>query len=177
MGWVKYSYAELEGRISVGMKVRRAPGANSRHDHDGEEGITSIDASGFSIEGCHHSYAKGGYLELLETQDLQRATYRLKRSTPTMYAGAILQERCDDGTQPYDLLDHSFLKGNEAAAHTKFGISDRSLVEHAPTWFERVYPANPAWMNQAEVDAYKAFQASQKQKTKKTTKKVAPKKK
>lgn len=70
--------------------------------------------------------------------------------------GALLQERCDDGTQPYDLLDssQSSIKGSVGGRHS---VVDRKLVEDQPEWFVEVFKVTPEYMTREELDKYKEF--------------------
>lgn len=96
---------------------------------------------------------------------MARRTFKLIKSTPTMKAGAILQEQCDDGTQPYIMLnvDTHCLESNAAPR-----IENRALVEDAPKWFVEVFQVEPQFMTQVELDQWEAFKASSKRKVAKT---------
>ena len=97
---------------------------------------------------------------------MARKTYKLIKDTPTMVKGAILQEQCDDGTQPYIMLNND--------THCKdpsyrISIAKRELVEDQPKWFVEVFQVEPQYMTRDELDQWEAF------KTTKTRKSVAVK--
>jgi len=105
-----------------------------------------------------------------ETQlNTTRRTFRLIKETASTNKGALFQERCDDGTQPYDLITPEFSKSEDTSTQ-KVAILDRSLVEDQPKWFEEVFATQPPFMNKAEIEAFDAFKKSRTTKAK-TTKK------
>jgi len=69
-----------------------------------------------------------------EEKSMTRRTFRQLKDSVTIKKGAIFQEQCEDGTQPYELITPEFYKGNL----TPGTIKDRSLVEGQPEWFEEV---------------------------------------
>lgn len=87
-----------------------------------------------------------------EKQPVKR-TFRLLKDTPTIRKGAILQEQCTDGTQPYELITPEFIKGTDDRTTT----IDRSLVENQPQWFVEVFEAVPKFMTKEELAKYNAF--------------------
>jgi len=97
-------------------------------------------------------------------EQYQRKTYRLKVDTPSMKKGALLQERCDDGTQPYDMLN-----AETHSKDTSYNISfaKRELVEGQPKFFEEVFVVTPAYVNAKELELWENFKKAQSKKAKK----------
>ena len=85
---------------------------------------------------------------------MARKTYKLIKDTPTMVKGAILQEKCDDGTQPYIMLNKNTHDKYADGADRKI---KRSLVEDAPNWFVEVFQVEPQYMTREELDQWEAF--------------------
>lgn len=88
----------------------------------------------------------------------QRRTFKLLKDTIAIRKGALYQEQCDDGTQPYEMITPEF---NKSDTVTKAIYHDRSLVEDQPQWFTEVFKVQPEYMTQAELDQWEAFKASQ----------------
>ena len=84
----------------------------------------------------------------------ERRTFKLLKDTPTVRKGALLQEDCDDGTQPYSFLSSNF---NKTDSITLGKITDRSLVEEQPQWFVEVFKVTPEYMTQLELDQWNKF--------------------
>jgi hypothetical protein len=97
---------------------------------------------------------------------MARKTYKLIKDTPTMVKGAILQEQCDDGTQPYIMLNND-THCKDPGYQIKF--SKRELVEEQPNWFVEVFQVEPQYMTAAELEQWEAFKAT---KTKKSVAKT-----
>jgi hypothetical protein len=97
-------------------------------------------------------------LELVTTNNgdksVTRRTFKLIKDSPTMKKGAILQEQCDDGTQPYTLLN---AETHSLDPSFSISIAKRSIVEEQPKWFIEVFKAAPEWLTSEELEAYKAF--------------------
>lgn len=94
-------------------------------------------------------------LELItakENKVMARRTFKLLKDTPDCKKGAIFQEECEDGTQPYVLItsDNSLDTGI-------YKYNTRSLVEDAPNWFVEVFKVEPEYMTREELDRYHAF--------------------
>lgn len=104
----------------------------------------------------------------------QRKTYKLLKDSPMVSKGALFQEDCDDGTQPYSLITKEHIKGSVGGKHS---VMDRSLIEDQPTWFTEVFKVTPEYMTQAELDEWEAFKNSKKPAARRRTpaKKVAKK--
>lgn len=93
-----------------------------------------------------------------------RRTFMLIKDTPTMLKGAILQEECDDGTQPYKMLNQE--------THCKDGnylvsIAKRELVEKQPKWFVEVFKVTPEYMTKEQLAQFETFKTAQAKKGKK----------
>lgn len=101
-----------------------------------------------------------------EGEKTMRRTFKLLKDTPGVNKGALYQERCDDGDQPYDLISLDSRKGSNKDL---IGFEDRTLVEDAPEWFVEVFKVEPEYMTREELDRYHVFL-----KGKKPTKAVKP---
>lgn len=88
-----------------------------------------------------------------------RRTFRLLKDTHIFKKGALVQEECEDGTQPYTVITPEFFKGELEGEMT---IAERSLVEEQPQWFVEVFKVNPEYMTKEELDKYKLFRSSKK---------------
>lgn len=99
----------------------------------------------------------------------QRRTFKLIKETPKTRAGALFQEQCDDGTQPYILITPEFNKGGRVSEQ----ITHRELVEDQPKWFTEVFKVHPEYMTREELDAWEAFKKSTVKKL--VARKAAPK--
>lgn len=86
-------------------------------------------------------------------QTMGRRTYRLIKELPGLKKGAVLQEQCDDGDQPYELLDKGYFKHDDQSAE----LYSRMTVENEPKFFEEVFPLVPEYGNKAELEAFKKF--------------------
>ena len=167
------------GRFKPGDKVRVTSGACGSVDNQVDYLIITALKAGYytyasytekgekysNCSGCLEDHNLELYGATMEPTT--RRTFRLKKDSPTMMKGAILQEQCDDGTQPYIMLNQS--------THCKdpsysISIAKRELVEEQPSWFEEVFQVEPQFMTRPELDLFDAFKA-QKLKGKKVTKK------
>ena len=96
-------------------------------------------------------------LELITKGDnkvKQCRTFKLIKNTPLAHKGALYQEKCDDGTQPYEMINaEDFAK----EAYSNNEIETRSLVEEQPEWFVEVFKVTPEYMTQEELDQWEAF--------------------
>lgn len=115
-------------------------------------------------------------LELITTKEnkpMARRTYKQIRETPGIKKGAIFQEQCDDGTQPYEMITPQFIKGTETRTFT---ITDRKLIEEQPEWFVEVFKVEPEYMTKEELDRYHEFLGKKKPTTvaKTTSRKTRP---
>ncbi len=118
-------------------------------------------------------------LELITSKEgkpMARRAFKLIKETP-LKKGAIFQEDCDDGTQPYSLIDNGreFYKGTEST-YGDHRVADRSLVEGAPQFFVEVFAVEPQYMTREELDRFEAFKKTLHPTKRKTTKKPAAKK-
>jgi len=107
-----------------------------------------------------------------------RRTFKLIKDTPAIKKGALFQEECEDGTQPYIFITPESRKGESSDAVMRF--QDRSLVEGQPEWFEEVYKVDPEYLNAADTTRWEDFKKTLGKRTyTKKTKAVtgAPKKK
>lgn len=89
-----------------------------------------------------------------------RRTFRQLKETPDVKKGALWQEDCEDGTQPYSLITPEHDKSDNGV----ISYHKRSLVEDQPKWFVEVFPIIPAYMTAEEKTAYEAFVKKQKAK-------------
>jgi len=78
----------------------------------------------------------------------ERRTFKQLKDTPDVKKGALWQEQCEDGTQPYE---------------------SRKLVEEQPDWFVEVFKVHPEYMTKEELEKWEAFKSGR-------VAKVAPKK-
>jgi hypothetical protein len=111
---------------------------------------------------------EGGDME----QTKQRRTFKLLKESPSLLKGALVQERCDDGTQPYDLLNP---ETHSKDPSFKVSFAKRELVEEAPKFWVEVFPVQPQFMTREELDQFEAFKASKKPVRKAAAKKAAKK--
>lgn len=176
--WKRMTYADVAKIAKVGMKVRRAAGYKNDHNFSGEESITNVSSGHLFINGCCHLAAGYNYLEVfMEDNTVQqqgRMTFRLKKETAELKKGAIIQEQCDDGYQDYIVLEPDTYVKYESEEGKKCYIAPRESVEKEPAFWERVYPATPAWLNAEEQATYADFIKPRSTKTK-TTKKQSKK--
>lgn len=86
----------------------------------------------------------------------QRKTYKLIKELPELKKGALLQEKCDDGTQDFKVLDEAFVKYSDEYGRKDFKYP-RQAVENEPVYFVEVFAVTPAFMTQAELDQWDAF--------------------
>nr|WP_218680377.1 hypothetical protein [Rhodococcus qingshengii] len=105
---------------------------------------------------------------------MKRRTFKLTKELPELTKGALVQEKCDDGTQDYIALDNSQIKyaledGRKSLTYP------RKAVEDEPNYFVEVFAVEPAYMTQDELDRFEAFKISTKKPAKRTAK--APMKK
>lgn len=105
---------------------------------------------------------------------VKRRTFKLTKELPELTKGALVQEKCDDGTQDYIALDNSQIKyaledGRKSLTYP------RKAVEDEPNYFVEVFAVEPAYMTQDELDQFEAFKISAKKPAKRTAK--APMKK
>jgi hypothetical protein len=102
--------------------------------------------------------------EEIKERNMSRATYRLKKETEVLKAGAIVQEACDDGDQQYILLEDQehLIKFNDLEDYGLEISFSRNTVEKNPTFFEKVQPAAEIWLSGEQVTAFKAFLKAEK---------------
>lgn len=87
-----------------------------------------------------------------------KRTFKLLKDTPFVAKGAIYQEKCDDGTQEYVLLDDKFNKDQLTNGKMNSqNIYHRPNVEDQPEWFVEVFKVTPEYMTQGELDQWEAF--------------------
>ena len=110
-------------------------------------------------------------LELIPNGEtvVKRRTFKLTKELPELAKGALVQEKCDDGTQDYIALDNSQIKyaledGRKSLTYP------RKAVEDEPNYFVEVFAVEPAYMTQDELDQFEAFKISAKKPAKRTVK-------
>ena len=87
-----------------------------------------------------------------ETRKVGRRTFKLLKDLPDAKKGALFQEECEDGTQPYSIIDG----GDDCA----YRYQDRANVENNPKWFVEVFQVEQQYMTQEELDQFEAFKKS-----------------
>lgn len=124
----------------------------------GERGDYQVKLQGYSWKTGLGFYeyelelvTKGG-----DMKPTQRKTYKLMKELPELKKGALLQEKCDDGTQDFKVLDEAFVKYSDEHGRKDFKYP-RQAVENEPGYFVEVFPVTPAFMTQAELDQWDAF--------------------
>ena len=124
--------------------------------------ITDIHETGFYIINCQYDTLwDDDELELVTTKEekpVARRTFRQIKESDTVKKGAVWQEMCDDGTQPYELVDGTYHKDGSTTPR----IDNRSLVEEQPTWFVEVFEVEPQYMTAEELKQWEAFKKGQK---------------
>ena len=113
----------------------------------------------FEEDGYEDGY-KEVQLELVTKGDnkvKERRTFKLLKDLPDIKKGALFQEDCDDGTQPYSLFTKDSYKGSDISVADDIEFNDRKLVEDAPDWFVEVFKVTPQYMTQPEIDQWEAF--------------------
>lgn len=131
--------------------------------------------SGFEHTGCGRTQSELGLTNSKgATIVSERRTFKLLKNSPTLRKGALWQEQCDDGTQPYELITPEF-KISETNTR-KSTQSDRSIIEEQPDWFVEVFKVHPEYMTKEELEKWEAFKKGSKvakvAKAKKSTGKV-----
>lgn len=63
-----------------------------------------------------------------------RKRFVLLKDTAELKKGAILEEKSDDGTQPYIVIQGSANAGEDATLY----YYNRAIVETQPEWFEEI---------------------------------------
>lgn len=128
---------------------------------DGGYAYTGYDTDGNRIGECHGCYNDDN-LEPFngDTTVNKKRTFKLLKETPALKVGALLQEECEDGTQPYSLIN--------ADTHSKdpsqtVRFPKRELIEEQPKFFIEVFQVNPQYMTQVELDQYESFKNTLKQ--------------
>lgn len=116
---------------------------------------------GYQVDFPRHSSwsASEGDLELIngnEGEKVSRRTFKLLKDTVGVRKGALYQEECEDGTQPYSIITPEFAKST--ATGTKARYADRALIEEQPQWFVEVFKVEPAYMTKEELEKWEAFQ-------------------
>lgn len=80
-----------------------------------------------------------------------RKRYQLLKDSYDMKKGAIYEEECEDGTQPFRLITKEFYKFSPGSTNI---ISDRAVVENNPEWFREV---KPLYVPADKVEAVEKF--------------------
>lgn|GEM_PF-4828795 len=89
----------------------------------------------------------------------QRRTFKLTKELPELTKGALVQEKCDDGTQDYIALDNSQIKYTLADGRKSLTYP-RKAVEDEPNYFVEVFAVEPAYMTKEELDRFEAFKTN-----------------
>lgn len=160
-------------KFKVGDKVRMV----NRHDSDIKYGwvgtVTEDDPNPYVDWGRdgYEEWAVGGEenLELVTNEGdnevepkQERRTFKLVKSTFDIKKGAIFQEQCEDGTQPYELItrDEHYLEAD--VRHGNYTVVVRELIESKPDWFVEVFKVTPEYMTREELDEWEAFKSRKK---------------
>ena len=119
--------------------------------------------------GARHSipewYLKPSEIELVTKggdmpKPYQRKTYKLIKELPELKKGALLQEKCDDGTQDFKALDDDFVKYTNEHGKRVFEYP-RQAVENEPSYFVEVFKVTPQYMTREELDQWEEFKLAQ----------------
>ena len=86
-----------------------------------------------------------------------RRTFKQLKDTPDVKKGALWQEDCEDGTQPYSLITPDSSKSE----YEMGSYRTRSLVEDQPQWFVEVFKVTPEYMTKEELEKFEAFKKTQ----------------
>lgn len=111
--------------------------------------------------GGHDCYPDVEILELVTTKGekpMARRTFKQLKDTPDVKKGALWQEDCEDGTQPYSLITPESYKGE----HTIGSYGTRALVEEQPSWFVEVFQVQPQYMTKEELDQWESYKKTKK---------------
>lgn len=86
-----------------------------------------------------------------------RKKYKLLKDIHYAKAGTIVEEKCDDGTQDYVVIEaipHGYLeKAGYRIKEHQYTVG-RIIVENSPEFFERI---EPLWLTGAQVKKVKKF--------------------
>lgn len=109
------------------------------------------------------------YISITSNGDkpMAKRTFKQLKEDATLKAGALWQEECEDGTQPYSMITPESFK---STGESSYSIDTRSLVEDNPTWFVEVFKVEPEYMTQEELDRYHTFLSGKPAQTQKPTK-------
>lgn len=145
--------------------------------------ITDADSSVYSYEAYDKDDKLIANCSCYSDKDLEpyqggtvsntRRTFKLLKETPSLTKGALFQEDCDDGTQPYSLITPEHRKSKTDQRRMNF--TDRSEVEDQPTWFVEVFQVEPQYMTASELEQFETFKKSLKTKSKAKTVKTKSK--
>ena len=89
-----------------------------------------------------------------ENKPMGRRTFKQLKDTPKIRKGALWQEQCEDGTQPYEMITPEYDRSENKQTLVE---STRSIVEEQPSWFVEVFKVEPEYMTREQLDAYQAF--------------------
>lgn len=86
-----------------------------------------------------------------------RRVFRLLKDSPELKAGAIAREKCDNGDQPFEVIN-----AREYAAEDDIYLSgweySRKVVLNHPEWFEEVFTLEElGYLTKAEFQKIKGF--------------------
>lgn len=96
----------------------------------------------------------------------ERRTFKQLKDSYHMTKGALWQEECDDGTQPYKVINASEVyKGKDTRNTT---APDRTIIEEQPDWFVEVFKVHPEYLEKGEIEAWEHFRKTYKKPATKT---------
>lgn len=137
---------------------------------DGAYIYDTLDINGKMVGHCTDCVNDDDLAKPNGENKVTRRTFRLLKDSTTAKKGALYQEECDDGTQPYRLITPKLSKYDHDAGQN---IPYRNLVEDQPNWFVEVFQVSPQYMTKEELEQFETFKASLKPKS--TKKKVSKK--
>lgn len=167
---VEATYDYMGKRIAGKRGTVREIGVELGVEFDEDVGGHDL-SGGLNVPKGRGWYVPTKYLKKVD-MDKPKRTFKLLKDTPGVKKGALFQEQCTDGTQPYELITPEYSKSTTDGRKRTY--PDRSLVENQPSWFIEVFQVNPQYMTQAELDQFEEFKS--KLKVKKAPKSAVRKK-
>jgi len=164
-------------RVKV-IKSESSPGRKhmGTQEYVGMTGaITVNDGSGahsIKIEGVESWWAEWE-LQLIgkgAKKVMGKRTFKQLKDNQAIRKGAIWQEECEDGTQPYALITPELCKFE--SDDREYSQPCREIIEQNPTWFVEVFPASEAFLTKEELATFRQFVKAQQHFKKVTTPKV-----
>jgi len=89
-----------------------------------------------------------------EKKPMGRRTFKQLKDTPKIRKGALWQEQCEDGTQPYEMITPEYDRSENKQTLVE---PTRSIVEEQPSWFVEVFKVEPEYMTREQLEAFEAF--------------------